>query len=83
MVLSKGGKVGEMRGEERPSTGWTLHEAAKAIGLRFVGKNIPMPSHIFVDSRDVLPGSLFVALKGEKADGYSCHYDRRYEGRVA
>ena len=61
--------MGEMRGEERPSTGWTLHEAAKAIGLRFVGKNIPMPSHIFVDSRDVLPGSLFVALKGEKADG--------------
>ncbi len=59
----------QMRGEERPSTGWTLHGAAEAIGLRFVGKDIPMPSHIFVDSRDVLPGSLFVALRGEKADG--------------
>jgi len=69
VVLIKGDKVGEMMGKERPSTGWTLHEAARTIGLRFVGKDIPMPSHISVDSREVLPGSLFVALKGEKADG--------------
>ncbi len=61
--------MGEVKDFKKTTPVWSLHEAAATIGTRFTGEDIPMPRQIFVDSRDVLPGSLFVALRGEKADG--------------
>ncbi|MBQ3501212.1 MAG: UDP-N-acetylmuramoyl-tripeptide--D-alanyl-D-alanine ligase, partial [Oscillospiraceae bacterium] len=49
-----------------------LREIAKAIGAR---TNAEIPDieikNICTDSRDVRPGSIFVALCGEKFDGHA------------
>ncbi|KUK87439.1 MAG: hypothetical protein XE01_0786, partial [Synergistales bacterium 58_81] len=41
---------------------WTLGEAARAIGAVHTGEDITMPAMIRTDSREVLPGDLFIAL---------------------
>jgi UDP-N-acetylmuramoyl-tripeptide--D-alanyl-D-alanine ligase len=69
MVFIEEAEMGVIKGFKKPTPVWSLHEAATAIGSQFTGEDIPMPCQIFVDSRDVLPGGLFVALMGENADG--------------
>ncbi|HCP07207.1 MAG TPA: hypothetical protein DIT24_01985 [Synergistaceae bacterium] len=49
---------------------WTLGEAARAIGAVHTGEDITMPAMIRTDSREVLPGDLFIALRGERMDGH-------------
>lgn len=46
-----------------------LEEARACPGLRAVGRGAG-PTSVCIDSREALPGSLFVALKGESADGH-------------
>ncbi|MFQ6674298.1 MAG: UDP-N-acetylmuramoyl-tripeptide--D-alanyl-D-alanine ligase [Fidelibacterota bacterium] len=43
----------------------------------------PVPTGISVDSREVTPGDLFVALKGENTDGHLFLEDARKRGSVA
>lgn len=46
-----------------------LSEAAKAINAEFIGADAMLTS-VNTDSRQVVPGQLFVALKGEHFDGH-------------
>ena len=47
----------------------TLLEAAEAIGALASGPNVPFMG-VCTDSRNVMQGDLFVALKGERFDGH-------------
>jgi UDP-N-acetylmuramoyl-tripeptide--D-alanyl-D-alanine ligase len=47
----------------------TLLEAAQAIGALASGPNVPFMA-VSTDSRNVMQGDLFVALKGERFDGH-------------
>lgn len=49
---------------------WTLGEAARAIGAVHTGEDVTMPAIIRIDSREVLQGDLFIALRGERVDGH-------------
>ncbi len=46
-----------------------LSEAAKAMNAKLIGKDV-MLSSVNTDSRHVVAGQLFVALKGERFDGH-------------
>jgi UDP-N-acetylmuramoyl-tripeptide--D-alanyl-D-alanine ligase len=46
-----------------------LSEVAAATGGRLSGEDVPVTS-VTVDSREVPPGALYVALRGERADGH-------------
>ena len=54
-------------------TGWTAGELAQAAGGRLVAGDpeTPGPRAVTVDSREAGPGTLFVGLPGENADGGS------------
>ena len=57
----------------RPMIALTLAEVAAAIGGRLAGRAEPAAGGhrpVVVDSREVEPGALFVALPGERADGH-------------
>ncbi len=63
----------------------TLQEIAGAVGGQTVGEpsiNQPITS-VVVDSRQVTPGSLFVALKGQKHDGHDFLLDAFVKGARA
>ena len=47
----------------------TLLEAAQAIAAQASGSNVPFLG-VSTDSRNVTPGDLFIALKGERFDGH-------------
>ncbi len=47
----------------------TLLEAAQAIAAQASGPNVPFLG-VSTDSRNVTPGDLFIALKGERFDGH-------------
>jgi UDP-N-acetylmuramoyl-tripeptide--D-alanyl-D-alanine ligase len=47
-----------------------LHEAAAAIGARAIGADIEFTA-VATDSRNMPPGALFVALRGERFDGHA------------
>lgn len=53
-------------------TGMTIADAAKACGGKYIGTNAETTElgRVIIDSRAVEPGDLFVAYKGEKADGH-------------
>ncbi len=53
--------------------GWSPERIAAAAGARLVGPSPATggPERITIDSRDAGPGSLFVGLRGERADGGS------------
>lgn len=49
----------------------TASEAAAAVGGRLVGVDGDTPvGRVVTDSRQVLPGAVFAAIKGERADGH-------------
>jgi UDP-N-acetylmuramoyl-tripeptide--D-alanyl-D-alanine ligase len=49
----------------------TIPEVASALGGQLIGEPEEQPiTSVVVDSRQVSPGSLFVALKGQKHDGH-------------
>lgn len=60
---------------------WSAHEAAKATGGR--AQSHWQVSSIVIDSREAGPGDLFVALKGEKADGHDFVTQALAKGAVA
>ncbi len=47
-----------------------LHEAASAIGAQVLGADAAFTS-VSTDTRSIVPGALFVALKGERFDGHA------------
>jgi UDP-N-acetylmuramoyl-tripeptide--D-alanyl-D-alanine ligase len=51
----------------------TVREAAEALGAQFSGSGDPdgLITAMTADSRDVGPGHLFVALRGERTDGHA------------
>ena len=62
----------------------TVKEIAEACSGRIDGADPDaMVSHVAVDSRGVVPGSLFFALKGENTDGHSYARDALARGAVA
>lgn len=48
----------------------TPEEVAAATGGRVVGSPLPVSGPVVTDSRQVVPGALFVALPGEQVDGH-------------
>jgi len=48
---------------------WTLAEAADLVGGRVAGADVEFDT-VGTDSREVAPGQLFVALRGERFDGH-------------
>ena len=60
----------------------TLSEVAAAVGGRLAGGEARVTS-VTVDSRDVPPGALYVALRGERADGHDHVGDAFAAGAVA
>lgn len=61
---------------------WTSAEAAAATGGRLEGAPW-VATGIALDSRNVAPGDLFVALKGEQTDGHAYLVDAFKRGAVA
>ena len=53
-------------------TGMTIEKALKACGGRYCGEGELSRElgRVVIDSREILPGDLFVAYKGEKLDGH-------------
>ncbi len=61
----------------------TLVEAAAALGGTVIGEGSIAFNSVGSDSRKVLPGSLFVALKGENFDGHDHAAEALKKGAVA
>lgn len=59
--------------ERQPSTApaISLRDVAAATGGRLVGSEAAIVRGASIDSREVVPGSLFVALRGERVDGHA------------
>ncbi len=54
---------------------WTLDEIARAVGgVRGAGEDLAVTG-IAIDSREVVPGDLFVALAGMRTDGHAFLHD--------
>ncbi len=53
-------------------TGMTIEKALRACGGRYIGEGDLKAGlgRVVIDSREIAPGDLFVAYKGEKADGH-------------
>jgi UDP-N-acetylmuramoyl-L-alanyl-D-glutamate--2,6-diaminopimelate ligase len=66
----------------RPEAAIRLSELAGALGLPLHGADVEV-SGIAVDSRHVQPGDLFVAQRGERADGVRFVPEARTRGAVA
>ncbi len=62
---------------------WTLETVAEATGGRLVGDPQTPITDVAVDSRAVVPGVLFVALRGERFDGHRFTAEARRNGAVA
>jgi UDP-N-acetylmuramoyl-tripeptide--D-alanyl-D-alanine ligase len=56
-------------GECVDSIGWTFDDIVHALRFFSVPTNIPV-SGFSIDSRDIVPGEAFIALKGEHLDGH-------------
>jgi len=62
-------------------TKWKLKEIAQALGISL---NTELEiSHISTDTRDIVPGSVFIALKGENFDGHDFMGEAFKRGAVA
>ena len=48
---------------------WTIHAAAQSIGAQVRGNDVGF-ARVTTDSRQIQPGDLFVALRGDKFDGH-------------
>jgi UDP-N-acetylmuramoyl-tripeptide--D-alanyl-D-alanine ligase len=71
--------------ERQPSTApaIALGDVAAATGGRLVGRGDVAVHGASVDSRGVVPGSLFVALRGERVDGHAFVADAARAGAAA
>jgi len=49
---------------------WNLHQAARAVGGRVLGDGAAVPASLSMDTRTLLPGSCFVAIRAER-DGHA------------
>lgn len=65
-----------------PDVSWTARRVAAALGAKWTG-----PDHAFsavsTDTRTLVPGALFVALRGERFDGHAFLEAARSAGAVA
>jgi UDP-N-acetylmuramoyl-tripeptide--D-alanyl-D-alanine ligase len=59
-----------------------LSEAAQALGCEWRGEDLRFES-VGTDSRNIVPGSLFVALRGERFDGHAFASEALSKGAVA
>ncbi|NDG85520.1 MAG: UDP-N-acetylmuramoyl-tripeptide--D-alanyl-D-alanine ligase [Proteobacteria bacterium] len=64
------------------SFSWTTLEIAKTLGLSDPGRDLPV-ALITTDSRHVVPGALFVAIKGDTFDGHDFIPQAIEKGAVA
>ncbi|PRY66114.1 UDP-N-acetylmuramoyl-tripeptide--D-alanyl-D-alanine ligase [Vreelandella songnenensis] len=63
---------------------WTLAEAACALTIEVPETNAALElSAVVTDTRNIVPGCLFVALKGPRFDGHDFVEQARREGAVA
>jgi len=60
----------------------SLSEAAKLIGAEWRGTDVEFTS-VTTDSRAIVPGSLFIALRGERFDGHDFVAQALAQGAVA
>ncbi len=49
----------------------SLSQAAQAVGGTLIGPDAPLEGPVVTDSRQAAPGSLFVAVAGERTDGHA------------
>jgi UDP-N-acetylmuramoyl-tripeptide--D-alanyl-D-alanine ligase len=68
--MTEPSKPTEGRADDTNTILFTLAEAAAALGFSARGKATASVTAVCIDSRLAAPGSLFVALPGEKADGH-------------
>ncbi len=61
--------------------GWSLERIARAVGGRVSGSDASVRG-VSIDSRSVRPGSLYVAIKGERLDGHGFVQDAIDAGAV-
>ena len=54
-----------------PSTMAELVELMQPAAVELVGGDVPVGPDVVIDSRAATPGSLFVALPGERVDGHA------------
>ncbi|MDD5299628.1 MAG: UDP-N-acetylmuramoyl-tripeptide--D-alanyl-D-alanine ligase [Gallionella sp.] len=59
-----------------------LSQAAQALGARLIGADVRFAA-VSSDSRKIRPGDLFIALRGEKFDGYEFVAGAVQDGAVA
>lgn len=68
---------------EIDATLWMAGEAAQATGGRLAGEDLAWRANgVAIDSREVQPGDLFVALTGEETDGHR-YIDAAFEAGAA
>lgn len=70
-------------GEEKKGMMLSLGEAAQALGGELIGEAGHEFARVTTDSRDVQPGDLFFALKGEHFDGHAFVEKALADGAVA
>ncbi len=72
------------RGRDLPMTGYTLRGAFDSLSqARLYAHTNPALTSVVTDSRAIAPGSLFVALSGERFDGHDFIAGARERGAVA
>ena len=66
-----------------PDRGFSVDELAAATGGRILARADRLILGAAVDSREVVPGNLFVALRGDKFDGHGYLQDAAKAGATA
>ncbi|WP_350449436.1 UDP-N-acetylmuramoyl-tripeptide--D-alanyl-D-alanine ligase [Aminobacterium mobile] len=59
---------------------WKISDLAGSIGATWSGSDIVIPDFFCVDSREVYPGSAFVAVRGANQDGHDYIIDALHRG---
>ena len=61
---------------------WKVSDLAESIGVSWWGDDLNLPDLFCVDSREVCPGSAFVAIRGNNQDGHDYIQDAFKRGAV-
>lgn len=70
--------------EEKKQREWTLKEIEELVSVeRILGPADIRICGIAIDSRQVVPGNLFIALRGERTDGHLYIHDAIERGAIA